>query len=176
MDRLILIKPSKEYKNLIVDMLDEWVEYNQTHITNHSPAAIFYPYKDDFDAYIKHFEEGETNPREGLVPATTYFALDKERNIIVGACQIRHYLNEKLRNGGGHIGDGVRPSERRKGYATEIIALAVKKCKEMDIDEIMISCLEDNIGSRKSILNNGGIYERSVPEKDEGILEIYWIK
>ena len=65
------------------------------------------------------------------VPSTTYFALDLDRNIFVGAINIRHYLNEKLLKDGGHIGDGVRPSERRKGYATEMIRLALPICKEL---------------------------------------------
>ena len=93
---------------------------------------------------------------------------------MVGAISIRHYLNEKLRNSGGHIGDGIRPSERRKGYATEMIALALIKCREMGIDRVMMSCNDDNIGSRKSIISNGGVLERTVQDDDE-VLEIYWI-
>ena len=173
MERLVLVKPSLQYKTLIEDMLDEWASYNDTHETNHSPWVIFQE-RDDFDKYLKHFEENEKNPKEGHVPATTYFALDKDRNVMVGAISIRHYLNEKLRNGGGHIGDGVRPSERRKGYATEMIRLALPICKKMGIDKVMISCNDYNIGSRKSIINNGGVLERTVIEDDE-VLEIYWI-
>lgn len=173
MNRLKLVKPSLEYKDLIVDMLDEWAEYNISHKTNLSPRAIFRYYR-DFDAYVKHFEKDETDPEEGLVPATVYFALDVERNIMVGAAQIRHYLNEELRKGGGHIGDGVRPSERRKGYATEIIHLCLEKCKELGIDKVLISCHSSNIGSRKSILNNGGVLEKIVDDDGEP-LELYWI-
>ena len=155
-------------------MLDEWSEYNATHDTDLSPRAIFRDYH-DFDTYIEAQRKQETDPEPNRVPGTTYFALDKERNIIVGACQIRHYLNEDLRNGGGHIGDGVRPSERRKGYATEIIHLALEKCRELGIKEVLISCNSDNIGSRKSIINNGGVYEETVLDDGEP-LEKYWIK
>ena len=174
MNRLVLIKPSLEYKALIIDMLDEWFSYNKTHQTDLSPRCIFQNYQ-DFDAYIEEFKQAETNPKEGLVPATLYFAYDKERNIIVGAVQIRHYLNEHLRYSGGHIGDGIRPSERRKGYATEMIGLALKKCKEMGINEVMISCNKNNVGSRKTILNNGGVHEKDVVDDGE-TLEVYWIK
>lgn len=173
MNRLVLTKPSFEYKNAITEMLDEWVEYNNTHDTNHSPSAIFHDYS-DFDAYLDVFVQNETNPKEGYVPSTTYFALDKERNVIVGAVSIRHYLNEVLRNSGGHIGDGVRPSERRKGYATEMLGLALEKCKEMGIDKVMISCDDYNDASRKTIINNGGVFERTAIDKD-GTIEIYWI-
>ena len=173
MDRLILIKPSLEYKEQIIDMLDEWFLYNKTHKTDLSPRCIFQDYQ-NFDAYIERFKQAEINPKVGLVPATLYFAYDKERNIIVGAIQIRHCLNEHLKLSGGHIGDGIRPSERRKGYATEMIGLALKKCKEMGINEVMMSCNKENIGSRKSIINNGGVYERDVLDDDE-LLEVYWI-
>ena len=174
MDRLILIKPSIAYKKQILDMVKEWAHYNATHPTNPSPRSIFNKDYSNFEKYLDEFKQEEINPQPGFVPATTYFALDKERNVIVGAIQIRHFLNEHLRYSGGHIGDGVRPSERRKGYATEMIHHALKICKEMGIDRVMISCNENNIGSKKSILNNGGIFERTVIEDDEK-LEIYWI-
>lgn len=93
---------------------------------------------------------------------------------MVGACQIRHYLNEKLREGGGHIGDGVRPSERRKGYGTEIIRLALEECKDLHIKKVLISANSDNIGSLKAIKANGGIYEKTVMD-DGKPLELYWI-
>lgn len=173
MNCLILIKPTKEYQKQIVDMLDEWTSYNLTHKGNDSPFAIFHDYS-DFDSYLQYFDDEENNPKDGLVHASTYFALDKERNIIVGAVNIRHYLNEKLRNGGGHIGDGIRPSERRKGFATEMIGLALIKCKEMGMVKVMMSCNSDNIASRKSIINNGGVLERIIEDED-GPLEIYWI-
>ncbi|MBO7573663.1 MAG: GNAT family N-acetyltransferase [Bacilli bacterium] len=174
MDRLILIKPSIAYKEQILDMVKEWAHYNATHPTDPSPRSIFNKDYSNFEKYLDEFKQEEINPQPGFVPATTYFALDKERDVIVGAIQIRHFLNEHLRNSGGHIGDGVRPSERRKGYATEMIHHALKICKEMGIDRMMISCNESNIGSKKSILNNGGIFERTVSEDDEK-LEIYWI-
>lgn len=74
----------------------------------------------------------------------------------------------------GHIGDGVRPSERRKGYGTAIIAKALEECKKLGIDKVLITCDSKNIGSRKAIIKNGGIKENEVPEGDE-ITERFWI-
>ena len=75
---------------------------------------------------------------------------------------------------GGHIGDGVRPSERKKGVATKMIALALEECKKIGIDEILIVCDKENIGSSKSIQNNGGILENEVII--DGIVEQrFWI-
>lgn len=81
-----------------------------------------------FNTYLKSLEV--ENDKEGLVPDSTFFCLDTDRNIFVEAVNIRHYLNDALLLNGGHIGDGVRTSERRKGYATEMIKLALEECKK----------------------------------------------
>ena len=171
---LKLVKLSKEYEREITDMLDEWVIYNNTHETDHSPWAIFSPHK-DFDEYIKltALREMPTDPK--YVPSSLYYAYDEERNIMVGAVNIRHYLNDKLLFDGGHIGNGVRPSERRKGYGTLIISLALKECKKLGINKVLITCNKDNIGSKKSIINNGGILENEVIDEDGKKVLRYWI-
>ena len=116
---LQLVKMSEKFKPQLLDMMDEWTKTGENII----PWAIRKVDYHDFDAYLKSLEESE--PKEGYVPASTFFAYDRERDILVGAVDIRHSLNEALLLDGGHIGDGVRPSERRKGYATEMIALAL---------------------------------------------------
>ena len=174
---LSLIKASKEYESLILEMLSEWKEYNLDHDdVNKSPWAIFREY-DTFENFIKMLNDDEdiSKIKPGLVPSSTYFLLDNDRHKVVGATNIRHYLNESLRNGGGHIGDGIRPSERGKGYGKAIIALALEKCKELGIKEVLMACHSDNPASRKTILANKGIYERTIPDEDKE-LEQYWIK
>ena len=167
-----LVKLNKNYKKQLEDMLDEWVSYNKSHNDNGSPWAIFRNDYHNFDYYLNNLELKE--PKNGYVPDSTFFALDVERNIFVGAINIRHYLNEKLLLDGGHIGDGVRPSERRKGYATEIIRLGLEECKKIGITKVLIVCDKDNIGSRKSILNNGGVLENEI-DVDGTIAQRYWI-
>lgn len=88
---------------------------------------------------------------------------------------IRHYLNDKLFETGGHIGDGIRPSERRKGYATAMIGLALEECRKLGIDRVLICCDKDNIGSAKSIQRNGGVLENEV-EENGNIVQRYWIE
>ena len=110
-----------------------------------------------------------------LVPDSTFFCLDEDRDIFVGAVNIRHYLNEALLRDGGHIGDGVRPSERRKGIATKMIGLALDECRKLGIDRVLMVCDKDNIGSAKSIINNGGVLENEITV--EGVVEQrYWIE
>ncbi len=100
--------------------------------------------------------------------------MDLDRNIFVGAINIRHTLNQSLLNTGGHIGDGVRPSERRKGYATNMIKLGLEECRKLGIERVLITCDKSNIGSAKSIINNGGVLENEVIE--DGVVEQrYWI-
>ena len=171
---LKLVKLSKEYEKEITDMLDEWVEYNNTHKTDHSPWAIFSPHK-DFDEYIKltSLREKPTDPR--YVPSSLYYAYDDDRNIMVGAVHIRHYLNDNLLKEGGHIGDGIRPTERNKGYGTLLVKLALEECKRLNIKKVLMTCSKTNIASAKTIINNGGILENEIISSD-GILEQrYWI-
>ena len=88
----------------------------------------------------------------------------------------RHYLNEYLEKFGGHIGYSIAPSERRKGYATQMLKATLPVCKKLGIDEVLITCIRGNEGSKRTILNNGGVFESIVYEPDEKVeLEKYWI-
>ena len=113
---------------------------------------------------------------EGLVPATQYLFVREADQKIVGMLQIRHFLNDYLAEYGGHIGYSVAPSERRKGYATQMPQSALPKCRELGLDKVLITCADHNVGSRKIILANGGVYESTVHEPEEQVcLEKYWI-
>ena len=163
-----LVKLSYDYKQQLFDMMDEWLAVEQ----DFSPYMIRRNDYHDFDYYLENLEIKEE--MNGRVPDSTFFCLDVDRNIFVGAINIRHYLNESLLLTGGHIGDGIRPSERRKGYATAMIGLGLEECKKLGITKVLMTCDKDNIGSAKSIMNNGGILEDEVVE--DGVVEQrYWI-
>lgn len=114
---------------------------------------------------------------EGKVMATQFITVRESDNKVVGFLQVRHTLNEHLRNFGGHIGYSIRPSERRKGYATQQLRQALLWCKEeLGLDKVLITCLTDNEGSRRTILKCGGVYESTIHEPDMNVdLERYWI-
>ena len=99
-----------------------------------------------------------------------YLVFDNDK--LVGLLNIRFELNDSLRAKYGDIGYGVRPSERRKGYATRMLAYAINKCKEKEMDYIILGCYKDNIGSNKTIIKNGGkLYRKDIEEKN---LSDYW--
>ena len=109
------------------------------------------------------------------MPDSTYFCFDTEKNIFVGAVNIRHYLNDKLLFSGGHIGDGIRPSERGKGLGTKMIALALDECRKLGIRDVLMCCDKGNIASARTIEKNGGVLENEVSEDGVPVLR-YWIK
>ena len=154
---LELVLPREEHREQLENYLKEHFENNEYILHGDGGLSKI----KNFDEWLHkiHNESIKEKVKEGRVQSTLYLGIRKSDGRMIGTIQIRHELNEYLLNIGGHIGDGVRPSERRKGYATEMIRLALEKCKEIGLDKVLITCNKDNIGSRKSIQNNGGILE-----------------
>lgn len=171
---LKLIKLTEEYKDELIGMIEEWKADQEQNHTDCSPWAIFRNDCHDFDYYLEHLENKSTTG--GWVPDSVFFLLDDERNRLLGAVNIRHYLTDALLKDGGHIGDGIRPSERRKGYATKMIHLALEECGKLGIDRVLMICNKDNIGSARSIIRNGGVLENEITGSDGSVLQRYWIQ
>lgn len=150
MDKIILVKPDLSYA-------DEIIKYKEESLAE-SPVINGSAGLDRFSTIEVWFEElkkrscEDTVPK-GLVPSSTYLAVREKDNYIVGMIDIRHYLNEYLTQVGGNIGYGVRKTERNKGYAKQMLKLALEKCKELKIKKVLITCDEDNIASEKVILS-----------------------
>ena len=170
---LKLIKLTKEYEQELIEMIDEWRTDQELNHTDRSPGAIFKNDPRDFDYYLENLEiKAPTGKR---VPDSVFFLLDEDRNRLLGAVNIRHYLNDSLLESGGHIGDGIRPTERRKGYATEMIRLALEECRKLGIDRVLMTCDKSNIGSARSIIRNGGVLENEFINEDGELEQRYWI-
>ena len=150
MDKIILVKPDLSYADEIIKYKEESLK--ESPLINGSAGL------DRFSSIEIWFEElkkrscEDTVPK-GLVPSSTYLGVREKDNYIVGMIDIRHYLNEYLTQAGGHIGYGVRKTERNKGYAKQMLKLALEKCKELKIKKVLITCDEDNIASEKVILS-----------------------
>lgn len=88
----------------------------------------------------------------------------------------RHYLNDYLKNYGGHIGYAIRPTERRKGYAKIQLYLVLLEAQKMGLDKVMVDCVNTNESSEKTIKALGGIFDREVYEENRQVtLHNYWI-
>ncbi len=169
---LKLVKPSTEYAKELMDYRNEFINEGRTAIDGSGGLGDF----DNIDEYlnwIEKFGSKETVP-QGFVSSTTLLAINED-NILVGIINIRHELNEGLLKVGGNIGYGIRKSERKKGYATEMLKLALKECKALNLEKVLVTCNYDNIGSEKTILNNNGVLENEITNDDE-IIKRFWIE
>ena len=173
MEELILIKPTAEYGAQIMEYRQEFLDAGDS-MDGCGPLRRF-DSASDYLKVCKDYENPETVP-DHLVPATQFICVRKSDNKLVGMIQVRHRFNEYLEKYAGHIGYSVRPSERRKGYAKEMLRMALPFCREIGIDKVMITCIDGNIGSEKTILANGGVYESTVLEPNSNrFLKRFWI-
>lgn len=132
---------------------------------------------DSYDEWLDHLKANSNQDtlRPGWVISSTFFAVREDDERIIGMVDIRHELNDFLRNYGGHIGYGVRPSERGKGYATRILRLALDYCRSIGLDSVMLACDKENAASRKTIQKCGGIFEREFIHTDGNTVQVFWI-
>lgn len=109
------------------------------------------------------------------VPSNTYLAVRELDKKIVGIIDLRHHINHPvLGTWGGHCGYSVRPAERGKGYAKEMLRLNLEKARELGIDKLLITCEVGNLASEKTILANGGVFEKII-DIDGCQIKRYWI-
>jgi predicted acetyltransferase len=133
---------------------------------------------DDYEGWVDRLEGdiNYNNIKGDMIPANTYFAIRQNDEKIIGMINIRHRLNERLLKNGGHIGYSVRPTERKKGYATEILGLGLLYCRKLGLSQVLITCDRENSASAKVIINNGGILENEIKYSEwDYTVQRYWI-
>lgn len=165
-----LIKPNACLKDEYIDMITEWKEDGGELI----PWSLNLDLN-DFGLLVKNlneYSEGIGLP-DGFVPCTIFWAVNNENNIL-GAIEIRHQLSEYLAFRGGHIGYGIRPSERNKGYACKMLSMSLQYCKAIGLSKVLITCSKNNIGSAKTIIKNCGILDSEDIDNGE-VFQRYWI-
>lgn len=127
---------------------------------------------DDVSTPFAWFDNVESTMRN----CKQYLVLD-EKDRVVGMMNICIKIedDEYLKTRGGNIGYSVRPSDRLKGYGTDILSQALYECRKLGLERVLVTCDQDNEGSRKIIKHNGGVYANYHDDGDGNIVERYWI-
>lgn len=124
--------------------------------------------------YLTILERKETAP-SNLVPSEQYVLVDGNQTIL-GMINLRLELNDNLRNFGGHVGYSILPSIQGMGFGTKQLSLILPIAKSKGINRLLVTCYEDNFGSRKVIENNGGLFEdQRIDPSNQKTFRRYWI-
>ncbi len=167
MDRIKLTKPSLDYATDIMSFRQELLDAN----SEFAGCGSLYGCT-SADEWIKILDKSE---KEGEVTSNSYIALRLRDNRIVGIIDLRHHIDHPILSvWGGHMGYTVRPSERRKGYAKEMLNQNLKNCKDIGLAKVLIVCDSDNVASEKTIIANGGAFEKEITV-DGNTMKRFWI-
>ena len=157
-------EPTIERKEDAIDYIREHLKYN----SNINGSGGLDRYIDNYEEWLVKLENDKTNPGNNKVPGLTYFLVREEDNKIVGMINIRLVLNEKLRKSGGHIGYGIRPTERKKGYNKINLYLGLQVCQKYGLDKVLLDADLDNPASWRTMEALGGTrIENYYDEKDK---------
>lgn len=129
------------------------------------------------EEWLEHIRKQENVDDLNSVPCLQYGLFNADSGRLLGLIQIRLALKGYLVDFGGHIGYSVRPSERRKGYAKTMLKAALDICRNKGLARVLITCLEDNVGSAKTIESCGGVFEKTVYDdmNYKANMKRYWI-
>ena len=173
MEHLVLVRPDSLHKARYEEMMDEWERYGgrinpgalrRVSGTNGETAP--------FERWLAWVKEDVC--ADGRSPQHLFFLEDKTGRLL-GAISIRPELDDEMFLTGGHMGYGIRPSERRKGLATRMLALAIPLARTYGITRLLLTCDKDNTASARTIQKNGGVLENEVPDEDGTLVQRYWI-
>ena len=177
MTNMYLEEPSIMRKEQAINYINEFI-VNDSKINGVGSLDKFLE-EQSYEDWLEFCENVKTKDKAnelGKVPSNTYFLIRKEDNKLIGMINFRYELNEYLKRIGGHIGYGIAPSERKKGYGKVQLYLCLLKAKEKALDKVMVTCDITNTASAKTIEALGGIFEREEFEKEKNrTLKIYWI-
>lgn len=148
-----------------IELMDKALNYRQEHFDKGEKVINGSELFDKTESYEEWLQAVANNANiETVSPnwvlTDTFFAIDDETEEIVGIIDLRHSLNDFLINL-GNCGYSVRPSERNKGFATEMLRQVIEIARQSGLEVIHLSVENGNIPSIKTIIKNGGVYERS---------------
>lgn len=166
-EKVFLAQPHVQYKISFITGMREFEREGQR------PPWDYVALDNHFDEYVDTILKNATEPMAGFVAQTSYWLIVDEQ--YAGTIDIRHHLTPALRKFGGHIGYQIRPSFRKKGYGTLQLKLCLPLVWKMGIEEALITCDDNNIGSQKIIETNGGILQDKVDNGRSSLTRRYWI-
>jgi predicted acetyltransferase len=168
---IILTRPSVLYKDSYLQAMREfqqegrYLNYNLKRMT------------DNFERFIEHIyvQEERDKTAPDRVPNADFWLIDDDE--FIGRLSLRYKLNDYLLHIGGTIGYEIRPSKRCQGYGKEILRIGLQEAKKAGLRRALVTCNEDNIGSKKVIEHNGGQLENAVPMEGTAIKKLrYWVE
>ena len=165
------------YKSKAIDYINEFYAYGSE--INGSGSLHRFLKEATYEAWLEKVLQDMdiANIAKSRVPALTYFYVREADDQIVGMVNIRLALNDFMEKEGGHIGYAVRPTERKKHYATAMLKDALQVCRTVRIEDVIVTCDKSNIGSAKVIKNCGGELESEFYSDTFGqIVQRYVIK
>ena len=166
-----MVFPTLEYKERAIEFVNEFSAAGTRSIDG-SGGLDRYLRESSYEQWLQKLLVyiDIANPPAGKVPSLTYFYVRGEDERIVGMIDIRLALNDFLRNEAGHIGYCVRPSERRRHYATAMLREGLRVLKTIGVKDAIVTCDKDNIASASVIKNNGGELEAELYSEAFGAL------
>ena len=172
--KLYFVKPDLYFFDEYNDMMNEWNE-SRTQI---APWFLEKPFnnREDFAEFIQMLDNCENaNVDKKYYSTSSYFVVN-ENGRLIGATSLRHYLTVEGYNTWGHIGYGIRPSERRKGYAVQMLKMMLEEAKAKKMHKVLVASHTSNIASVKVIEGCGGELENIVADPNEKgeTINRYW--
>ncbi len=177
MEKFYFERPSLERKEEIIEYLDEFVKYGSDINGSGSLDKIYegYTFEQALERCL-NMENKEYAENVGRCQSETFLLIRENDNKIIGTINIRWNLNKEMLRFGGHIGYGIRPTERRKGYNKINLYMGLIEAKKVGLDKVMLDCDVNNLGSDKTLKALGGELERTEIDPSDGTLtNVYWI-
>lgn len=177
MEQFYFERPSAGRKNEILDYLQEFVEAGSAINGTGSldKVLIGYSFEQALERCLK-LEDPDYARSVDRCPGKTFLLIRENDDRLVGTINVRWNLNERMLRFAGHIGYGIRPSERRKGYNKLNLYLGLLEAQKLGLRRVMLGCSVSNPGSDRTIRALGGVLERQEFDPSDGEMEnVYWI-
>ena len=176
MEKFNLERPSFERKDEIIEYINEFVEYNsEINGTGGLDKTIEgYTFEQALERCLS-MEDANYAKKINRCQSKTFLLIRENDNRIVGTINVRWNLTEAMKQFGGNIGYGIRPTERRKGYNKINLYLGMQEAQKLGLDRVMLDCDVNNLGSDRTLKALGGVLERTEVDPEDNILtNVYW--